>query len=209
MNLYLILEIAGANPEAMVENLLQVIKTITDLPAEEERKLRSILHEQTLQKGDIFIREGAIPQKFAFVNNGLFRYYYLNSKASEFTKGFFSENSFIASYTAMTRGTRSYYTIEALEDSDIVAVDYHKWKLLYNNHPCWSKLLIALLEKGFAKKEKRERQLLLDSAEDRYRAFLEEDGYLESRIKQHLVASYLGITPVALSRIRKLMAMPA
>ena len=159
----------------MVDNLLHVIKSITELPAEEEKKLRAILHPQRLQKGEVFVREGSIPQKFAFVNRGLFRYFYLNSKASEFTKGFFAENSFIASYTAMTRGTRSYYTIEAMEDADIVVIDYHKWKLLYNNHPCWSKLLIALLEKGFAKKEKRERQLLLDSAEERYRSFLEDE----------------------------------
>jgi CRP-like cAMP-binding protein len=192
LNLFIIIEIAESKAYTMVDNLLQVIRSITSLPAEEENKLRSILHEQSLKKGDIFIREGSIPQKFAFVNQGLFRYFYLNSSASEFTKGFFAENSFIASYTAMTRGTRSYYTVEALEDSDIVVIDYHKWKLLYNNHPCWSKLLIALLEKGFAKKEKRERQLLLDSAEERYRAFLEEDRHLEFRIKQHLIASYLG-----------------
>lgn len=189
----------------MTANLLNTIRTITHLPEEEEHKLLDIVHPQLLAKSDKFLSEGTIPQKFAFVNRGLFRYFYVNDKGSEFTKGFFSENSFIVSYTAMKRGVGSYYTIEALEDAEILVIDYTRWKLMCNNHPCWNRLLIAMLEKGFAKKELRERELLLNTAEERYRSFLQEYPYFESRITQQLIASYLGITPVALSRIRKSM----
>jgi CRP-like cAMP-binding protein len=189
----------------MIESLLNTLRTIIDLPPEEEAKLRAIIVAQSVKKGDNFIREGTVPQKLAFVTAGLFRYYYVNQKGSEFTKGFFPENNFISSYTAMIRHKPSYYTIEALEDSHILAFDFHQWKMLYDHHPCWSKVLIAILEKGFSKKESRERELLLFSAEERYRSFLNEYPQLENRIKQHMVASYLGITPVALSRIRKSM----
>jgi CRP-like cAMP-binding protein len=192
----------------MTDSLLQTLRVIVDLPPEEEAKLRAIIVPQSVKKGDVFIREGTVPQKLAFVERGLFRYYYINSKGSEFTKGFFPENNFIASYTAMVRQVPSYYTIEALEDSHILMFDCHQWKILCDHHPCWSKVLLALLEKGYSKKEARERELLLFSAEERYRSFLNDYPHLENRIRQHLIASYLGITPVALSRIRTSMKMP-
>jgi CRP-like cAMP-binding protein len=194
---------------AMTENLVKAMRAIVDLPADEEAKLCAIVVAKSVEKGDIFIREGTIPTKLAFVYRGLFRYYYVNQKGSEFTKGFFPENNFIASYTAMVRHRPSYYTVEALEDSEILTFDYHQWKILYDHHPCWSKVLLAILEKGYSKKETRERELLIFTAEERYRSFLEEYPHLENRIKQHMIASYLGITPVALSRIRNGMKRSA
>lgn len=71
----------------------------------------------------------------------------------------------------------------------------------------WNKLLIALLEKGYSIKEKRERDLLLLDAERRYKIFLQDFSVLESTIKQHQIASYIGITPIALSRNRKKMGL--
>lgn len=182
--------------------LLEVVRSMINIPEAEERKLGAITHDLCLNKGDIFLRHGAIPQKFAFVSSGLFRYFYVSKKGSEFTKGFFQERSFIVSYSAMVKQTPSHYSIEALEDSRIHIIDYQKWLQLYSNHSCWASLLLALLQKGYMKKEAREREFLLLDAQERYISFLDEYPGLESRIKQHHVASYLGITPVALSRIR-------
>jgi CRP-like cAMP-binding protein len=190
----------------MIEQLIDLVKAVTGLPLEEERKFRAIVNVLSLKKGSNFIDHGTVPRRIAFVSSGLFRYYYIDEKGNEYTKGFFPELSFITSYTAMIKNKPSHYTIEALEDSQIVAFDYHDWQALYKGHPCWSALLVSLLEKGFSKKENRERELLLFDAEARYRSFLNEYPHLETRIKQHQVASYLGITPVALSRIRKGMA---
>jgi CRP-like cAMP-binding protein len=186
-----------------MESLLKTIRSFAKISAAEEERLCSIVTTQTCDKGDIFIRAGTVPQKIAFVVRGLFRYYYPTSSGNEFTKGFFPENSFISSYTAMVRHRPSHYTIEALEPSTILTFSYADWKTLYESHAGWSALIIALLEKGYSKKENRERELLLFNAEERYRSFLTEYPELENRVKQHLIASYLGITPVALSRIRK------
>lgn len=191
----------------MVDDLIHTIKSITDLPEEEENKLVAISSEKFMAKGGLFIREGQIPNKFAFVTQGLFRYYYVDDKGNEFTKGFFSEKSFITAYSAMAKGIGSYYSIEALEDASIIVIDYTAWKILFNNHPCWSYFLLSLLEKGYIKKEKREREFLLLNAEERYKSFLQEYPGFDKRIKQHLIASYLGITPVALSRVRKKMGL--
>lgn len=186
----------------MLNALIHFVNTIVPLPKDEENKLLAIARPANIHKGDAFIKEGSIPTKFAFLADGLFRYYYTTKKGSEFTKGFFPGNTFVSSYSAMVKGIPSSYTVEALEDSNIAVIEYNQWKQLYEGHSCWSTLLIAILEKGFFKKEKREKEFLLLSAKERYESFLEEYPELEGRIKQTLVASYLGITPVALSRIR-------
>jgi CRP-like cAMP-binding protein len=189
----------------MKEKLLETIRRVTDLPREEEEKICRIVQSATFKKGDRLVEAGVVPRKFGFVCKGLFRYYYLSEKGSEFTKGFHPEGTFISSYTAMVKQSPSYYTIEALEASEVLVIDYDDWHKLFVGHPCWTNFLLAQLQKGFMKKEARERELLLLNAEERYEIFLHEYPHLEKRIKQHMIASYLGITPVALSRIRTQM----
>lgn len=184
---------------------IHTIKSIADIPDEQIEQILTISKLKYIDKGDCFIREGEIPRKFAFVVSGLFRYCYLDEKGNEFTKGFFLENSFISSYSALIQNRESYFTIEALEDSSIMVISYNEWLKLLENNICWNKFLISLLEKGYCIKETREREFLLFDAETRYKSFLNTFPGLERRIKQHLIASYLGITPVALSRIRKKM----
>lgn len=188
-------------------NLIQAVKSIIDLPSEQENKLVESGKEVFIKKGENFIGEGEVPKKFAFVNKGLFRYYYVDRKGNEFTKGFFEENVFLSSYSAMVEGRGSFFSIEALEDSSLIVIEYSHWKELFRQHNCWSLLLIAILEKGFTKKETREREFLLFDAEERYKSFLKNYPHLEQRVKQHMIASYLGITNVALSRVRKKMGL--
>lgn len=191
----------------MNDNLMKLLNSLTDLPEEQVYKLLSMMRETFLKKGECFIQEGQIPKKLAFVNSGLFRYYYMDIKGNEFTKGFFPENTFLSAYSSLIQGKPSYFTIEALEDANILMFTYEDWKTLLHEHIGWNKLLIAILEKAFIKKETREKEFLLFDAEKRYTLFLQEYPGLDQRVKQHLVASYLGITSVALSRIRKKMGL--
>lgn len=158
-----------------------------------------------INKGKSFIREGEKPKNFAFVIKGLFRYYYLDSNGNEFTKGFIPENSFLISYSALIEKRASYFSIQALENASIMIIDYQKWKALEKNSIHWTRLLLSILEVAFCKKENREREFLLLGAKTRYKSFLTTYPGLEGRIKQHLIASYIGITPQGLSRIRKEM----
>jgi CRP-like cAMP-binding protein len=183
----------------------ETIRNITTIPDNELNKLLEISHEKKIKKGEFFIKENVIPRDIGFVVKGLFRYFYVDKKGNEFTKGFFPENTFITSYSALIQNRESYFTIEALEDSTIIVFDYIKWKELSEKKLCWNKFLLFLVEKGYCIKEAREREFLLFSAEERYKSFLENYPGLEKRIKQHVIASFLGITPVALSRVRKKM----
>jgi len=186
-------------------SLINSLRSITEIPKSQAEKIHSMAHAGKLEKGECFIRAGDIPQKIAFVTKGLFRYYYLNEKGMEFTKGFFPQNTFISSYSAMIQNRESYFTIQALENSEIIVVNYQDWKKLIQEHDCWTRVILSFIEKGFCMKETREREFLLFDATERYASFLKTFPGLERRIKQHMIASYVGITPVALSRIKKKM----
>ncbi len=173
------------------------------LPPDRVEELISISHVKKIKAGEYFICEGEIPKKFAFVISGLFRYVYINDKGNEFTKGLISENNFISSYSAMISNSPSSFFIEVLEDTEILVIIYEKWLSLMETDAFWVKFLLGFVEKGFSIKEKRERDLLLLDAETRYLNFLKENPGMEKRVKQTIIASYLGIQPESLSRIRK------
>lgn len=157
------------------------------------------------QTKQLFVRAEQVPKKIGIIKQGLFRYYYLTSEGKEHTKVFMTQGDVVNSYTAMVSNSPSYFFIEAIEDSMVIEIKYDQWVKIRNNDNKWDKLLIAFLEKGYAMKEKREREFLQLSAENRYKQFLKDYPDLKNRVKQHMIASYLGITPIALSRIRKKM----
>ncbi|RYU96719.1 Crp/Fnr family transcriptional regulator [Emticicia agri] len=186
----------------MNHSFILFIKRIIYLPEAEEAKLLNLLKPIKIAKGEYYIREGQIPKKFAFVERGLFRYLYINNKGTEFTKNFILENNFISAYSAMISQHPSRMFIEALEDSYVYDICYNDWLELKRGHECWNQFLVVILEKAFSIKEIRERELLLLDAQERYAIFRKEFSTLENRIKQHMIASYLGISPISLSRIR-------
>ncbi|HCX20963.1 MAG: cyclic nucleotide-binding protein [Flammeovirgaceae bacterium] len=158
---------------------------------------------RNVKKGGNFIEAGSVPRKIAFVGEGLFRYYYLGKDGQEFTKGIFSEGGILASYSAMIGETPSHFFIQALEPSTILEVNWGVWNELKAKNHFWDQFLFKMLEKGFITKERRERELLLLDAETRYRNFLDQYPGLEDRLTQKIIASYLGVKPESLSRIRR------
>ncbi|WP_424961486.1 Crp/Fnr family transcriptional regulator [Ekhidna sp.] len=190
----------------MTTEITRSIKQLVDLTESEISEFTEVAKIKAYEANSNFIKAGQIPKKFGFVLSGLFRYVYLSEDGKEFTKVFMPEGSFISSYSAMISKTPSYFFIEAIENSEVLEIPFYSWQNLLSTNPKWNGLLIKLLEKGYTTKEKREREFLLLDAENRYRIFLDEYKDLEGRVKQHMIASYLGITPIALSRIRKKMS---
>lgn len=173
------------------------------LPSDRLDELLSMGVSKSIKASDHFIRAGDVPTKIAFIHTGLFRYVYHNSRGDEFTKGIILENSFISSYSAMILNKPSYFSIEALEDSHLLEIHWATFAQAMEGNIFWVQFLLKLVEKGFIIKEKRERDLLLLDAETRYKNFLTEFHGIDQRIKQGIIASYLGIQPETLSRIRK------
>ncbi|OKH48838.1 cyclic nucleotide-binding protein [Calothrix sp. HK-06] len=185
---------------AQLSNFLQAI---TEIPDNELQKLTNIFYPFSLTAGDFLIRSGEITTKIGFVVSGLLRLYYVNNAGVEFTKSFCPENDFVAAYSALLLNQPAQFNIEALEDSLLLVANYNSYQQLCTEHPCWQRIQHRFIEALFIKKEKREGELLLDDATTRYKKFLIQYPELENRVKQYHIASYLGISPVSLSRIRK------
>jgi len=186
-------------------SFINYIKSIVDIPQEQENNFSSLISIKRIRKGEIILSEGQQAKTIAFVKSGLFRYYYVDKKGNEFTKDFFVENSVLVSYNSIIEKRGSYFTIQALENSEIEIIDYIKSQKLFTEHPCWNKFLVVQLQKALLMKTEREREFLLFDAEQRYRVFLQRFPKLDIRVKQHIIASYLRITPESLSRIRRKM----
>ena len=183
--------------------LKKSIKTISDIPDKLVDDLFDICKLIHIKKGQFFQLEGDIPQYMGFVLNGIFRYYYINNNGNELTKGFSVTGQFVVSYSALVENRLSYFFIEATADTDILRFNYNEFMKLVNANIRWYPFLFKTLETLYIMKEMREKSFLLDDATTRYLDFKKIHHNLEGKIKLFHIASYLGITPEALSRIRK------
>jgi CRP-like cAMP-binding protein len=127
----------------------------------------------------------------------------LSEEGKEFTQSFAGSPGIAGSTRAMTRQTKSLFSIEALDD--VLCLEFD-WQYFFNSmkeQPGFLLAYNALLETLFIKKEEREYAFVQQTAEQRYLIFLQENSALKDKIPLKMIASHIGITPIALSRIRK------
>lgn len=185
--------------EAYITQLSKALNALVSIPTDELNKLVNIAHPIKIKKKDYFIRAGEVQPWLGFVISGVFRCYYVDDTGAEYTKHFFRENDFMAANSRSFIGQESEYFFQALEDSTILKIDGIKSLL---THPDWQEVFAKEIERVHKIEERRVRQLLLEDTETRYLNFLQDFPGLENRIKQSHIASYIGVSPVSLSRIR-------
>jgi len=176
---------------------------ITDFPQEELLKVIGEMHISLYSKGEYFARAGEISNTLSYIQEGLFRTYIIGNDGKEYTKNFYSEGSFMGAQTSLLTGKPSLNSIQALEDSVSLEMDYRFLTQIAEQNMAWQKLFRCTAEQDYLAKEKRESELLLFDAKTRYIHFIEEHPEWAARIKQHYIASYLGITAETLSRIKE------
>lgn len=182
-------------------DIYQAVSRLAAIPPEQWRRLEGYLSVRRFKKGDRFIEPGQPSVDAALVVSGLFRFYYTDAEGREATKAFRGPGEMLAAYAELLDKRPSRTTIEALEDSEVVSVRHERVTALYKDHACWQELGRVIAEDHYRQREHREQELLLNSATERYHAFLREKPALAAKLPQKLIANYLGITAVALSRI--------
>ncbi len=155
-----------------------------------------------LEKGKSFAAKGEYSRNIAFVRSGVLRAYYSNEKGEVYNKTFFTENSFVGAYSSLVTGERNLINIDALTDCSLMVAEFKMITALYSQFPTVESMARILAEQFFVSKEKREIALVTLEAKDRYVIFQKEHPTLEQLIPQYHIASYLGVTPTQLSRIR-------
>lgn len=185
-----------------LEQLNKTMTRITTIPEKEWEAFTSNLSEKSFDRKDYIIRAGEISNHLYFIAKGLVRFFYITLDGKEFNKHFAMENGFAGSYHSLLLKEPCGFYIQTLERTTAILIPHHVITAFYDRHPCWERLGRKNAEYMFLFKEAREKELLLDSLETRYQTFLKDFPGLTQRIAQYHIASYLGGTDVALSRIR-------
>lgn len=165
--------------------------------------LRGIFKPKSIRKDDFFLQNGEQSTEIGLILKGVFRSFYIDQAGNDVTKYFYMQGEILLSYYAHLSQTESKYSIQALEDSEIFVTNISEFeKVVEENYQLllfYKKMVDVML----VKKEKHASSFTLLSSTQRYQQFLTDYPDLEKRIKQYQLASYLGMTPVTLSRIRK------
>ncbi len=155
------------------------------------------------KKGQLFIRSNTPWLQFSIVHQGMFRLFYLSQDGKEHTKGFFLENQILAPHAPSAINKVVNFAIESSEDSQILTANYQSVRIYLESKKWGKSIIINMLESMLNEKVEREYSWLNLDAESRYINFKQQNKMLTDRLPLYIIASYLGMTDVTLSRIRK------
>lgn len=182
--------------------LRNTLKDIVNFDIESLNQLVSCFSETRLKKGSVFAKRGEYSSQVAIVESGVLRAYYTKDNGEQYNKTFFTNKAFVGAYSSLVTGQKNLIDIDCLTDCVLWVARFENIKKLYNKYPQVERLARILAEKFFANKEKREIELVTLDAKDRYAIFQQEHPGVEQLIPQYHIASYLGVSPTQLSRIR-------
>ena len=160
------------------------------------------IHIKKVRAGDFFLEQGEICDHVCFVNKGSARMYYvLNNQ--EINAYFAFENIFVCDYQSFLTRTPSKYFIQAMEDIELVCIDYETTQYGFDKYHNWNKFGRLITEYFYILIEKRTESFLFKTAEERYLELIESHPDIFERVPLYHIASFLGIKGPSLSRIRK------
>ena len=187
---------------ALIRSLLAPYITPTKT---EWNAFTSKLKERHLIKDELYLAEGDICKHISLVTHGGVRMFY-DVKGEELCKDFQFEGQFSGSIASLITQQPSKFSIAALEDTTLAEITYEDLFGLFDKYKVWERFGRLYITKSFMYKELREASLLCDSSTTRYENLLREQPQHAQRIPLKYLASYLGIKPESLSRIRRTIA---
>ena len=183
--------------------LRSYLKAFVIFTDEEWSALQSEMTVLSLPKKHVFVRLGEVSQTVGFVLEGALRQYYISPEHDERTTYFFFEGALVGGYLSFVAKKPSLVAIEAMESAQILTFPYSALESLYDRYPAWERFGRKIAEYLVLGLEERLVEHLMYSPEERYERLLASHRTkILERVPQQYIASYLGITPVSLSRIR-------
>jgi CRP-like cAMP-binding protein len=171
----------------------------------EIQAISECLRPVSFKKGELLLKEGEVFRQVLFIKQGLLRVYYLH-EGKEIIRQFFFENGFVTEYESFLGQKPSYYFIDAVEDTEALTLSHHDYLMLTDTYVNFLRFAKMFAENVVQHVGARYMSIIRDDAKTRYLQLIKERPKVIQRVPQYMIASYLGITPEALSRIRKEMA---
>jgi CRP-like cAMP-binding protein len=173
---------------------------------EEEWKAHEVLlRKRIIRKGDYLLKGGDVCNHVTFINKGFFRVYHTFGE-EELTTNFAFEGNYVTDYPSFVSRQPTSDNIVAMDDAEVLMLDYDGLQTAYEQYPVWQKFGRMVAEYILLFVVDRNKALLFLSPEERYLKLMKDRPKVIAKVPLKYIASYLGITPEALSRIRKRMA---
>ncbi len=192
-----------------IEEIYKFINNISRLSSEIWLLLAAQVTEIELRKNDYFVKEGEISREIGVLTKGIVRAYYVAKDGKEYNKTLFAAPNIIGSYVSLITGRPNRLPQQALSDCIVAKIPMSIIEKLSEEHIEMERLRRKIAEQFFVQNEKKELEMALLQAKERYLMFREEFPDAEQLIPQYHIASYLGISATQLSRIRKQMSVKA
>lgn len=181
--------------------IFSVLSAIHPITVEAWADLQELFVPQQLNRNDYLVREGSRVNSCYLLTEGVVRVFY-NKEGNEYNKTFFMPGTFPTPLTALLSDTPSSLSFQALLPSQLIKFSYSEFRVLFEKHRCLESLMLGILEQLWIKKERHDIHMVTNDATTNYMIFRQTFPELENLIPQYHIASYLGITPIQLSRIR-------
>ncbi len=190
----------------MFDLLLQNVARHIQLEPEESRFFISLLKVRHLKKKEFLLRAGEVCRYEIFVLKGCLRNYFLDDKGDEHILQFSVEDWWTSDLYSLLTRTPATQFIDALEDSTVAMLEQDDLERLYRQVPKFERFFRIMFQNAFVAQQQRILQNIGSAGEERYLSFRKKYPALELRLPQHQIASFLGITPEFLSKIRGKLA---
>ncbi|MCQ4034751.1 Crp/Fnr family transcriptional regulator [Kaistella montana] len=189
-----------------MENIETYLSEILEIPKNEVTQCSSFYESKSVAKNEFLLKEGEVCNSTYFVEKGLLRMFSIDKNGKEHIIQFAPEKWLISDRSSLYFNEKSKYYIEAVEESEILLLKNDFFKNMSLHFPKTAEKNDLLLQKHIRNLQNRVNSLLAETAEERYMNFIKMYPDILLRVPQWMVASYLGITPESLSRVRKELA---
>lgn len=186
----------------MEKQFREYINRINPLREEVLSKLIECFKVKDLKKNQFFVKEGEYATQIGFLNSGIVRAYFLSTDGKEYNKQFFTGPSIIGAYTSLLTKRPNKIAQQALTDCELWVANYADIESLYDRFHDFERFGRKMAEYYFLEKEQKEIEMALLDATKRYQILRDNFPRIEAYVAQYHIASYLGISPTQLSRIR-------
>ncbi|MED0671465.1 Crp/Fnr family transcriptional regulator [Aneurinibacillus aneurinilyticus] len=175
----------------------------TTLNEEEQQAVVEDILVQKYKKGTMLLRQGDVHAKCYFVLKGCVRQYSIDETGKEITSNFYTEEQAVSIFNHHKQNKASAYTLTCLEDCILVVGDPDAENGMFHKYPQLETMIRKMVEENLGEVQDELASFIASTPEERYKALLPKSPHLVNRVPQHQLASYLGITPESLSRIKR------
>lgn len=183
------------------ENIQNLMRQITGFTDAELELVMKYFEVKNIKKKTILLKAGDTAQELYFIVSGCMRLFY-EKDGADISAYFFTDLMFAGAYDSFASRQPSRHSIETSEDCQILTISYKGWQQLFIELPKMNRFVLKIIEERFISLHKLYTSLILDTPEERFINLQTERPDILQRIPQHQIATFLGVTPVSLSRIR-------